>query len=323
MSIYNSQSKLYRTMERVEDSNHTDHNIGLLIEFKEEMEAEGLSIERINRYMNSLLALQDEVGWPLDEPKDHLRQLKKLVARINKSRIVGYEMSPWTRREYKMSLLKLYQFVTGEDKPEFLEWMSVKVKVSERSEVNPSRLPHPSWVEKVATNANNVRDTALVLFLWDSGGRIGEVLDLRWNQLAFFEDRCEATIQGKTGERTLPLNESVSALRKWKYEDHRHKGRKYVFHLLNDRESQLGYKSARKQIGKAVDQAPVSSRIKQNPQAFRQGRATFLAQQGLTAPQLCSFMGWRSLETARYYINLAQSDLEEAVGELELDPVEV
>lgn len=61
----------------------------------------------------------------------------------------------------------------------------------------------------------------------------------------------------------------------------------------------------------------IPDRIKTNPHAFRKGRATYLAAQGMNQAQLCEFGGWvQGSGEVAVYIRMAESDVEQGIREI-------
>lgn len=64
------------------------------------------------------------------------------------------------------------------------------------------------------TNASSLRDKAVISVLYEGGFRIGELGNLLWTQVKFFEDHAAISTDFKTGKpRTIPLYNSMGYLK--------------------------------------------------------------------------------------------------------------
>ncbi|NMJ77106.1 tyrosine-type recombinase/integrase [Nanohaloarchaea archaeon] len=70
----------------------------------------------------------------------------------------------------------------------------------------------PKEVRKVGKHAKNLRNQTLMVFLWSSGARVGEMFNteyndyvLKWKNVTFKDDKAWIKLKGKTGEREIPI----------------------------------------------------------------------------------------------------------------------
>lgn len=68
---------------------------------------------------------------------------------------------------------------------------------------------------KLIKTAYTQRDRALLFVLYESACRAGEILSLKIKDVRITQEGAEITIRGKTGQRTIPLIESVPDLQLW------------------------------------------------------------------------------------------------------------
>lgn len=59
------------------------------------------------------------------------------------------------------------------------------------------------------------------------------------------------------------------------------------------------------------------------PQAIRRGRLTEWARQGFNAYKIMKLAGHSKIETAQWYVNLAESEVVDACNALAEDPIQV
>jgi integrase len=83
--------------------------------------------------------------------------------------------------------------------------MSVTISEKDKPKVNRSDLPGPEHVKEALTSLNKLRDRALIFLTWDSGARIGEVLNLKWKDIEFRENGLKVHIrESKSMQRDFP-----------------------------------------------------------------------------------------------------------------------
>lgn len=319
--IHNRKKYLDRTVEKLENSELSQHNVDLILELKEALLAEDLSTERVCRYMTSFNTLDHLIDFKLDEATK--RDINRLAGQINQNKINDKNYSPWTLAEFKKAILKFYKHQEGitekKEKPEVAEKVKVNVKKNEKPKTDPDELPKPSDVADMVKAAQNKRDKALIFLTWDTGARIGEILNLKWKDVKFGEELTTIRIRhSKTEPRPVPIRSCVETLKDWREEHPEPELDNYVFIKLrkddpeDDHYPQLAYDSARVRFSRLADQADVD--CKSNPHAFRKGRATNLASQGMNQAQLCEYFGWvQGSDQAATYIRMSEKDTEKAV----------
>lgn len=305
-SIYDVEQRLTTASRRIEESeNLSDHNKRLILRYRDDMLAKGTDQNRVAAYLYRWAMLEDHITFPLDDPDRE--QLKQLVIELNQNQLDGEEFTPESRKDYKQTLSTFYRLLDGVDRDQLLGWMTIHIKKSERRQLNLDTLPDREHVQALVQACKNPRDKALIALLYDSGGRIGEVLQISWGDLELQEGQI--TLDGKTGQRHVPLHESLDLLQDWhQFHDEPLSGAP-VFGLLRDHTQQISYRGMRSRIEEAADRAELPDRIKTNPHAFRKARACDLARSdAMDAWDLRQFFGWDSVQTAQYYIDRATDE---------------
>jgi site-specific recombinase XerD len=304
--IYTDYNRVDRAFEKLEDSSLSEPNKQVLKDFGHYLMGNNLSSHKIYRYIQSFRVLSHEIGFNLEDAKKH--DLIRLIGKINQNNIEGKDYAPESRKELKKAFKKFYNWKENTENPECLDFMSLTVKKSNRSKVNPAELPTPKQVRKLVSNAKNRRDRAMIYLLWESGARVGELLNLDWENVRFEDDFIRVTINGKTGERTVPVKDCRRYLETWKsFQDD---PLDPVFTSLHSG-NRLKYRSIYNQLKINADKIGLDCKV--NPHAFRKSRATFLASEGANVFQLMEFFGWSQVETAKTYVRLAQSDVDALV----------
>jgi integrase len=319
--IHSRKNRLKNTMQEIEQSeNISEYNKDILTELKNYLEAQDLSQDRISRYMYTWKMFAEYINWKIDHTDKE--KLVNLVGDINKDNIKDKELSQYTKMEYKKAITKMYSHFLSSKRENFdgsslTDFYSNTVNTEE---VEPDRLPTPNTVRRLVRNTVRHRDKTFLMVLWASGGRIGEILGLKWKDVKLDGDLASVTFrETKTGgKRTVPIRGGFAYLKKLKEaEDSHGKASEYVFQQVRS-SSQLGYNGAYNIIKRARKRSDkISSRKKTNPHAFRKGRATYLAAQGMNQAQLCNFFGWvQGSKHAAKYIRLSESDTKKALKDI-------
>lgn len=164
----------------------------------------------------------------------------------------------------------------------------------------PSIILQPSDILRMllACKTNEMR--AIISLLWETGARIGELLNLKQDDIKFDQHGAIIRLDGKTGVRYVRIVESVAILNSYIVQAFFR--REYLFHFkyaafkkqLTGIKNQLGYKDL-------------------YPHLFRKSRACYLAK-FMTEQQLKKYMGWTvGSRVLQHYIFLTCDDANEAV----------
>ena len=276
--------------------------------FSDSCVREGLTLSCVAKYVNSLI----KVGsWAeKDFVKCKKEDLEKIVERIQKE-----ECSEWTKHAHKVALKKFFRQLRKTDEyPEEVRW--IKTSVKRKNNKIPEELLNEAEILKMVDNCMNLRDKAVISFLWESGCRVGELLSLQIKHVDFDKDGYARVVipEGKTGPRRVRCVSSAPHLNLW-LENHALKENKnaplWVGIGTAGRNQPLMYSAVRKLLSNAARRAGVKKAV--NPHNFRHSRATFLARH-MTEAQMKQYLGWvQSSSMAAVYVHLAGRDTDEAV----------
>ncbi|MEM3433187.1 MAG: tyrosine-type recombinase/integrase [Nitrososphaerales archaeon] len=200
--IHNYQRHLKQALQRLSSSSIEDEDKQLIKGFADRLQAEGISKGRIVKYINHLKICAELVGFGQERPwfKESTRKdVERLVGRIEAS-----DYKPHTKHDYKVVLRRFYQWLKecdrgDEEYPEEVSWIKTTIKKNEKK--LPEDLLSEEEVLRIADHALCQRDRAFTLLLYDSGGRIGEILPLRIKDVTFDEYGAKIRVSGKTGEK--------------------------------------------------------------------------------------------------------------------------
>jgi len=203
-----------------EDSDISEENRKNILDFAEYCEAQGLQVPSIVRHIFGLRKAARALGKPFEYADK--ADIVRLVAEIERStkkdsngRRTTQPLSEESRRNEKISLKKFYKWLRDceEDYPEEVRWIRAR-------RCNHRRLPSEGLLSEeevrlLAGSVQNLRDRALILVLYESGCRVGEILSLRAGDVRFDQYGAVLFVDGKTGQRRVRVIFSSPAIAEW------------------------------------------------------------------------------------------------------------
>ena len=306
--IYNYKRILERTLDIIRDAEICEVNKKSIADFHDYCVAEGLSIARIIKYVATLKRIATLLGKPfIQATKEDILELVRKIESAN--------YSDWTKHDYKVIIKILWRWLKKtEEYPDEVKWIKASVRNSHKL---PEELLTQEEVTALADAAFHPRDKALVLVLYESGCRIGEVLSLNIKNVQFDEYGAQLIVNGKTGWRRVRVIASAPKLASW-IDSHPCKQNPdaplWVSLGTRNRNSVLRYNAAKALLKEIAKKAGVKKRI--YPHLFRHSRATHLANK-LTEAQLKQLFGWvQSSDMASVYVHLSGRDVDDALLKL-------
>jgi len=259
------------------------------------------------RRINYIQRLRKVAEWI---PDGFLRPKAKDIDTIME-KLFDSDYSDWTRDTYIMMVKKFYRWHLGK-LPDYIQNMKIKIKDNGKA---PDDLLTSQEVTALIENSKNARDKALFSVLYDSGCRIGELINMRIKDLGFDEFGALLRVTGKTGFRQVRIvGNSIAYLRAW-LDNHPLRNDVNAFLFCNLSENILGrsltYADVYSIIRQATKRAGIKKRI--HPHLFRHTRATILASRVTEAP-LEAQMGWvHGSKQTRTYVHLSLRDQDNAI----------
>jgi integrase len=249
-------------------------------------------------------------------PKNFLDPKKKDIDRILDSLYNGPKVyKDWTIKNYVTMLKKFYRWhykSKGAALPEYISDLNVKMKNDTKA---PEDLITRDEISSLVANSRNARDKALFSVLYDSGCRLGEIINMRIKDLSFDEFGAILKVTGKTGFRQVRIvGDSIAYLRAW-LDNHPQKNNLDAYLFCNLSEKIVGrnltYSDVYSIFKKTAKRSGIKKRI--HPHLFRHTRATILASKVTEAP-LESQMGWvHGSKQTRTYVHLSLRDQDNAI----------
>ena len=206
----------------------------------------------------------------------------------------------------------------SDEYPPNVKW--IKTTVKNKNHKLPSDLLTKEEIKAMANATDNLRDRALIMILYESACRIGEILNLKIKDVTVDQFGCAIMVNGKTGMRRIRLIESSPDLIMW-INNHPKKQERETplfIHLSNENRHKVDCKglndpSVRFIIDKIVKRAGIKKRV--HPHLFRHSRLTELAKD-FSESELKVMAGWTGSSTmAGIYVHLSGGDIEKKILE--------
>jgi len=302
-------------IKRIEEGNDdwdsqkiTDRNKEILKEFYKDLKSEGSEDSTIYTNLQHLKKLAEDRDFNLDEASEE--QIRDLVIWINDG-----ERAKSTKRSQKVILKRFYKWVNDGEYPEKVDFINTTEKT--KNEKLPEDILDEEDIKTLIKNANHTRDKALISLLWETGARVGEIIDLEIGDFKDHKHGLKVVISGKTGARRLSLISSVPHIRSW-FNSHPDGENLEAPAWVNIGNTNFGekmsYKSILEMLKRTNERADLNKKV--NPHAFRHGRATYLAQR-FTEAELCEWMGWvQGSDQAQRYVHLSGSSVDSKYARL-------
>jgi integrase/ribosomal protein L40E len=310
-NIYHYEDRVNAVLRDIEKSSQIcQENKNAIQQFYTNCLADGLTLARISKLLHHVR----RIAIILD--KDFTEATKDDMIRVVKEIEINPAWSPATKHDYKVILKKLYKSLRGTGEfPDEVKW--IKPNFKKNSHKLPEELLTEEDVRKLVEAAGHPRDKAFILVLYESGCRIGELLNLRIKNVAFDTNGAALLVNGKTGQRRVRIIASAPLLSVWlnnhPFRDNPDSPLWVVIGTKNHHEP-MGYAAIVTQLRKIARRAGVKRKV--NPHAFRHARATFLAN-NLTEAQMKEYFGWvQSSDMASVYVHLSGRDVDNAILKL-------
>jgi integrase/recombinase XerD len=306
--IHHYDQRLTAALSNLEnDKNVVDANRRKIKQFLEYIRAEGLSTPRQVRYTYVLRKLSSPLG------KEFRRTTKTDMIRVI-SDLEKQDTAYDTKLSEKQCIKRFYRWLRNaeDDYPVEVKW--IRAKRNNNHKILPEHLLTEDEVKKLAETCQNQRDRALILVLYETGCRVGEILSLRLGDVQFDRHGAVMILKGKTGPRRARIISSARALSEWL--NHHPSRLDFESPLWTSFESAgstkaLEYYAFRKMLSVTAGRAGIAKRV--NPHSFRHARASNLANV-LTEAQMKEYLGWvGDSRMASTYVHLSGRNIDNAL----------
>lgn len=309
IDVHNKQRNFEQAFQRLErDAEVSVENKKLLLSFAKTRLAKGVSKIRVVKYLYTLRFL---AKWYKRSFNDATKaDLLELVGDLENK---NYAQN--TKHDFKIMLKAFFKWLKGNDEiyPPEISWLKSHGKNKHKL---PEELLTEEEVFQMAAVADHPRTKAMILLLYETGCRIGELLSLRMKNVQFDAYGAVLRVTGKTGDRRVRIISSAPALSAWiNIYPHASDPEASLWPPLstNYKNSSrvLDYRSVYVALCKIAKKAGITKRI--YPHLFRHSRATVLAGK-LTEAQMKEYFGWvQASDMASVYVHLSGRDVDNAL----------
>ena len=290
-----------------------------------------LADSRISQANREILKNYDTYGklqqLTLGTRKARLNNLQQLALFINKdfkamtkADIENYfssivDLSPKTLTVKGAFIKSFFKWLFNSDEyPPNVRW--IKTTLKSKDNKLPEDLLTKDEINSMVETADNLRDKVLILMLYESACRIGEIANLRLKDITFDEYGAAIMVKGKTGMRRLRLIECAQDLSRW-VSDHPNNNDRNAHLFMSFSSKNFGEGLQAVALGKIVKDLAKTANINKNvhPHLFRHTRLTELAKD-FTESELKVIAGWTgSSRMAGVYVHLSGGDIEKKMLE--------
>ena len=212
-----------------------------------------------------------------------------------------------------MTLRSFYKWLYNADTyPDIVKWIKPDPNQSNKL---PEDMLNEAEVRKLIESCKNQRDKTIVALLWDTGMRVGELLNLKVKDIALSDSLSHVIVSGKTGDRRVPLVFAVPYLANYLNDFRRGARQEDSLFIVIDRNTPtnrpLDYIHVRKLLGDLKTRGNMEKKLYAH--LFRHSRATYYANM-LTEQQSKMFFGWSGGSTmVARYTHLSGRDIDNAI----------
>lgn len=311
--IHHYDRRLRHALESFEnDKTIPKANREVIIRYVRYRGAQGLSVPRQVRYLSTLRKLSRLLSGTFEEATK-----EDMIGAVD---AIEHEKTSYATKETeKISIKCFFRWLRfgdeADDYPPEVKWIKSGGKINHR--MLPDKLVTEEEVRKMAENANNPRDRALILVLYESGCRVGDLLPLTVGSVSFDKYGAILNVHGKTGGRRVRIIVSARALTEWL---NHHPGVNnpdnplWTSFDVAGSVRRLEYGAFRKMLGVVAERSAIKKRV--NPHSFRHARASNVANV-LTEAQMKEYFGWTGdSEMAATYVHLSGRNIDNALFKL-------
>jgi len=297
-----------RKMQKISKLPISPANKKAILEFGNSCFTEGLSARRVLKYLVTMQQLAQMLQ--IDFPAAKRNDIEKLVNQIERS-----PYAEWTKHDYKVALKKFYRCLRKYEDgyPPEVKWIRTTMRKNRLK--LPEDMLTQEEIKSMVRAAKTNRDKALIASLYESGCRIGELLNIKMKQIHPHPHGFQITVTGKKGPRRLLLIASAPYITAWLNDHPKNENPdSYLWVTCDYRSQRLKYWRVTVILKTAAKRAAVRKAV--NPHNFRHSRATHLAKH-LTEAQMNEYMGWvQGSDMPSTYVHLSGRDVDQALLKL-------
>ncbi|CAJ37965.1 tyrosine-type recombinase/integrase [Methanocella arvoryzae] len=196
------------------------------------------------------------------------------------------------------------------------EMKKIKPPKVVKGKFQPQDILTPEEIEQFVKLCDNSRDRALIMFMYESGARVGEIGRVTWKDLTFTDTDCRAQIEDeKVGGYRYPyVVASVPYLIQLRNDMPEATESDFVFRVHSNGYvgEPLSYRTVQFLLEKLI--AASGTKKPLSPHLFRASRITNMIKEGYKESIIKKMM-WQKVETQMFevYVKLADSDIQNEI----------
>ncbi|MBI1742889.1 site-specific integrase [Candidatus Acetothermia bacterium] len=315
--IHNYDRRYESQKRRLTESDVSQRNKQLILEFDRQAVMEQLSLPRRIKLMNSLYNLAT-VYLKKDFDQATKEDIKQVMLEIESRQ----DYSPWTKVSYRAVLKKFYKWLVFGDEyrdkleyPPIVSWIRTNMKKKDQPKVQASDILTEEEVARLIRASEHPRDKAFIAITYELGARIGEVGKLQVKSITKDKYSYLVDVNGKTGQRTPRIVFSAPYITAW-LNEHPHKDdlEAPLWVLAGRREKvRARYGSLRAMVLRLAKAAKIQKRM--YPHLFRHTRVTHvLINRLMSEAQAKVYFGWApSSRMLADYQHLVSRDVNDTI----------
>ncbi|AUX09232.1 integrase family protein [Halalkaliarchaeum desulfuricum] len=224
-----------------------------------------------------------------------------------------------TNQDYRTALRSFGRYrLKLDDPPESLAW--IPTTTSNNFDPVPSERDLLLWeadVVPMIEACHNARDRALIAVQFEAGLRSGELFDLRVGDVYDGEYTTSLHVDGKQGERSVPLVVSLPYLQEWLTDDRCPNDPDAFLWSKLQSDDRPSYRTWRDYFEDAANRAGISKPV--TPTNFRKSNTRWLIVQGYSQARIEDRQGRKrgSDHTRRYMAHFGEESQERAYARLQ------
>ena len=305
-----AQKRVTRIISSIElNKKIPDSNKELVRKYVAFMEARGLNPRTVNKNLYCIAVYLRALGQTdvLTASRD---DIEKAMAQIEHTKY-----SAFTKQHIKISIKSVYKHFLGEDLyyPKQIAW--IKSGMAGRTKkLLPEDILSEDEIIRMLNATASIRNKAIIALLFDSGMRMGELMQMKIKDVDLVNQPAHVVVDGKTGMRKIPIMFSVPYLAQLLNSKTDKKPSSYLWMAEGSwaaHDIRSDYSGIRLMLKNTGKKAGITKRI--YPHLFRHSRASYYANR-LTEQQLKAFFGWSGdSRMASTYVHLSGRDIDNAV----------
>jgi len=315
-----------KELRKIQQSDFSEENKSILTEFYNDYVLRGNNQDESTLSESRGNKLLYHLRHTIAKQKINLNKLNTKSCRQFMDWLRESKNSNWTKTDYVIALRLFIQWLTSKKHERrvanlpkrFLPsyyYELTRFRIHQQA-ISSNELLTPNEVIRLIDAGNSKRDKCFIALLWESAGRIGEIGDFCIKDISFDNQKDEKgeeiesvtlKVNGKTGERIIPLFESVPFIKAYLNEHHFKNNPEKPF-FTNKKGTCISYNALRKILIQAAKKSGVRKKI--NPHNWRKARATYLVAHGLPEAKVKALCGWTpSSNMLDTYIHLGGNEV--------------